>query len=329
MTQTLNSKYQNQVSLLIDLLPAISSDKRFAIKGGTAINLFVLDFPRLSVDIDLCYLPLNPRDQAMSEIKDFIKDISIKFNSMGLKTREKRTAQGHESTIFVQSKGTEVKVEINLIVRGAVHKPILRTLAPSAQNMFKRSAQIHCLHSNDLYGGKLCAALDRQNPRDFFDLCCYLKQNDYTRDLHETFMVYLLSSKRPISELISPNKQGMKPTYDKAFAGMTTMDIDYPALEETRNQVFSLIKSSFTDQDKEFLLSFKRGEPLWDLFPIERAQNFPSVKWKLYNIQTMSPLKRQEALKELELKLLNSTPHVANKNILKKPLGGAALDRYK
>lgn len=303
MTKTFNSKYLDQVSLLIDLLPAISSDKRFAIKGGTAINLFVLDFPRLSVDIDLCYLPLTPRDQALAEIKDFVKAMSLKFNGMGLKTREKKTSEGHESTLFVQSKTTEVKVETNLVVRGAVHKPVLRTLTPSARDMFKRSSEMYCLHANDLYGGKLCAALDRQNPRDFFDLYFFLKQNSYTRDLHETFMVYLLSSKRPISDLLSPNKQDMRPTYDKLFAGMTTLDVDCPALEETRDQIFSLIKDSFTYQDKEFLISFKKGEPNWDLFAIGNAQDFPSVKWKLHNIQTMGSQKRSEYLKKLEDKL--------------------------
>jgi predicted nucleotidyltransferase component of viral defense system len=303
MSKKFDSKYLDQVFLLIELLPAISSNRRFAIKGGTAINLFLLDFPRLSVDIDLCYLPLTPRDQALAEIKDFVKEMSLKFNAMGLKTREKRTSEGHESTLFVQSKTTEVKVEINLVVRGAVHEPFLRTLAPSAQDMFKRSAEMPCLDTNDLYGGKLCAALDRQNPRDFFDLYFFLKQNKYTRDLHETFMVYLLSSKRPISDLISPNKQDMRPTYDKLFAGMTTLDVSCPMLEETRDQVFSLIKDSFTDQDKEFLLSFKKGEPIWELFAIEKAQNFPSVKWKLHNIQTMSSKKRAESLQKLDKKL--------------------------
>lgn len=116
-------------------------------------------------------------------------------------------------------------------------------------------------------------------------------------------MVYLLSSKRPISDLINPGKQDMRPTYDKLFAGMTTLDVDCPALEDTRDKIFSLIKESFTDQDKEFLISFKKGKPNWDLFTIRNAQNFPSVKWKLYNIQAMGSQKRSEFLKKLENKL--------------------------
>lgn len=117
-------------------------------------------------------------------------------------------------------------------------------------------------------------------------------------------MVYLLSSKRPMADLISPNKQDMRPTYDKLFAGMTTLDVDCPTLEETRDQVFTLIKNFFTEQDKEFLMSFKKGEPDWGLFPIENVQNFPSVKWKLHNIHTMNAQKRIESLKKLENKLM-------------------------
>lgn len=303
MSKTLNSKYIEQVSLLIDLLPIIFTDKRFAIKGGTAINLFVLDFPRLSVDIDICYLPLLPRDLALTDIKNFVLYLSRSFNSMGFKTREKRTAQGNESTIFVQSKSAEVKVEINLVMRGAVHQPSIKMLVPAAKGMFERSCEINCLHIYDLYGGKLCAALDRQNPRDFFDLYLYFRGNTYSRGLHETFMIYLLSSKRPMSELINPNKQNLKLSFDRVFVGMTLMDIDCTKLEETRDNVFLLVKDGFTNKDKEFLISFKKGNPRWDLFSVSNAQNFPSIKWKLHNIQSMAPQKRLMAVKKLEDKL--------------------------
>ena len=54
-------RYKRQVDMLIEILPFVAKHKEFAIKGGTAINLFHLDMPRLSIDIDLCYLPLKPR----------------------------------------------------------------------------------------------------------------------------------------------------------------------------------------------------------------------------------------------------------------------------
>lgn len=131
----------------------------------------------------------------------------------------------------------------------------------------------------------------------------FFQQFSYTRELHQTFLVYLLSSKRPISELIRPNLLSIKSLDDNQFEGMTSLDIDCKTLEGTRTQIFDMVLSSMTDQDKEFLLSFKRGEPKWDLLPIEKAQLFPSVKWKLHNIRAMSAIKRQQSLGVLEEKL--------------------------
>lgn len=303
MNQKLSSKYLEQVKTLIEVLPLIASNENFALKGGTAINLFLFDMPRLSVDIDLCYLPLKPRDIALNEITSFIKELSQKLTSLGYKTREKNISQAYESTIFVQSKTTEIKVEINMVVRGAVHKPIVRPLSPFAVSMFKREAEILCLDINDLVGGKICAALDRQHPRDFFDLNLFFKNYSYTRELHQTFIAYLLSSKRPIAELIKPNYLDMKSVYEKQFAGMTSLDITCEDLEKTREDVFKLTFDYFTEEEKEFLLSFKRGEPNWELFPLSSIKNFPSVQWKLHNIRSMKAAKKKESLAKLEKKL--------------------------
>jgi hypothetical protein len=303
MTKILNSKYLEQVSALIDIIPLITNDYKFAIKGGTAINLFLFDMPRLSVDIDLCYLPLTPREEALRDIRQFIKNLSQKVNILGLKTRENQNVVGYESTLFIRSKTIEVKLEINLVVRGSVYKPISRSLVPAAKRIFKRDIDMLCLDTNDLFAGKICAALDRQHPRDFFDLFMYFKQFSYTRELHHAFIVYLLSCKRPISELINPNLLDIKSIYETQFEGMTSTDISCHTLEETRLKLFEIISSSFTDQEKEFLISFKSGDPKWNLLSIENTQHFPSVKWKLHNIQAMNPIKRKQALTLLEKKL--------------------------
>jgi hypothetical protein len=169
--------------------------------------------------------------------------------------------------------------------------------------MFKREGEILCLDIKDLFGGKICAALDRQHPRDFFDLYMFFKHYSYTRELHQRFIVYLLSSKRPISELINPNLLDIKSTYENHFEGMTFLDITCETLEETRGKIFELTSSFFNDNEKEFLLSFKEGEPKWELFPIEITQHFPAIKWKLHNIRSMDSKSRIIALKKLEEKL--------------------------
>ena len=61
----MKEEYQRQVNLLLDILPIVAQTEVFALKGGTAINFFVLDCPRLSVDIDLHYIPLNSRKEAL------------------------------------------------------------------------------------------------------------------------------------------------------------------------------------------------------------------------------------------------------------------------
>ncbi len=303
MKQNLDSRYIEQVRLLIDALPYIAQNKNFALKGGTAINLFFSNMPRLSVDIDLCYLPLTPRNEALEEIKSFTQKLSSQLTSIGLKCRSKESFQGYESTIFVQFQRTEIKIEINLVVRGSVYQPVAKTLCPSAAEKFQRDVEIQCLSHDDLFGGKICAALDRQHPRDLFDVYMFFKDFTYTRELHLAFIVYLLSGKRPISELIMPNKVNLKDTYERHFHGMSFIAISLEDLEITRDKLFNTVASFFTSDEKEFLISFKTGIPKWDLFPLERIKDLPSVQWKLRNIQTMDTEKRLKSLKALEQKL--------------------------
>ncbi len=299
MSNPLNSKYFEQVRLLIDVLPLITQNPHFALKGGTAINLFVFDMPRLSVDIDLCYLPLTSRDQALNDIHQFIRGLSERIESLGLQVREQENTEGFERTLFVQSKKIEIKIEINLVVRGSVYPPVLRKLSPIVQHGFKRDVEVLCLDNRDLFAGKICAALDRQHPRDFFDLWMYFKASSYTPELHQALMVYLLSSKRPIAALIKPHLLDITSRYDSQFKGMTAIPMTPEILERTRTILFEKVLSSFTAQDKQFLISFKKGEPAWDLFPIQQTKHFPAVQWKLHNIRNMNASKRQKSIDAL------------------------------
>lgn len=69
--------YRAQVDLLIRCLPAVAKVRTFALKGGTAINLFRHDMPRLSVDIDLTYLPVSNRNTALAEIRAGLGAIEV------------------------------------------------------------------------------------------------------------------------------------------------------------------------------------------------------------------------------------------------------------
>lgn len=71
----IDERYRQQVELLVRTLPSVAAETVFALKGGTAINLFVRDLPRLSVDIDLTYLPVKPRNDSLSEIEETLQRI--------------------------------------------------------------------------------------------------------------------------------------------------------------------------------------------------------------------------------------------------------------
>ena len=76
----IEARYRRQVQLLMQILPRVAGEECFALKGGTAINLIMRDLPRLSVDIDLTYLPMLPmhaRAEALPGISGAMKRIAI------------------------------------------------------------------------------------------------------------------------------------------------------------------------------------------------------------------------------------------------------------
>jgi len=156
-----------QAELLLRILPIIHKEEAFALKGGTAINFFVQNLPRLSVDIDLTYLPLHERDLALDEIRNGLARIAeaIKGRMPGTRILLKKIhGTGVVRGLIVERNGITVKVEANLVLRGSVYPPETKTLSKRAQDLFELSLQMRILSSHDLYAGKICAALDRQHP---------------------------------------------------------------------------------------------------------------------------------------------------------------------
>jgi hypothetical protein len=74
--------YRGQVKLLLDILPMVARHQAFALKGGTAINFFVRDVPRLSVDIDLTYLPVGEREKSLTAIHNSLIQLSQDIQSV-------------------------------------------------------------------------------------------------------------------------------------------------------------------------------------------------------------------------------------------------------
>ncbi|WP_454060832.1 nucleotidyl transferase AbiEii/AbiGii toxin family protein [Candidatus Nitrospira salsa] len=297
------SPYFKQVELILQTIPHIAAETSFALKGGTAINLFVRDMPRLSVDIDLAYLPLEePRDTALNKISDALRRIasSLKRAMPGVKIQESRAQESQRITkLVVAANQTRIKIEPNEVIRGSVFPPEERELTQRAEDMFERSVTACVLSIPDLYGGKICAALDRQHPRDLFDVKVLLDEEGITDEIRKAFVVYLASHDRPISELFAPKRKEVRQVYENEFAGMTIDTVSYEDLLEARETLLTTLRKELTDDEKTFLISLKEGQPNWSLMGIEGIEKLPAVQWKLKNIQSMHEKKHAKALEKL------------------------------
>jgi len=302
--------FYRQAELLISILPYITKDTDFALHGETAINFFVRDMPRLSVDIDLTYLRLSPREETIKAISDQLKSISRRISSSipSVFIEEKTDwAKGLISKLYVKKQNAIVKVEPNNVIRGSLFGPEGRDLCQKAEEVFEKFVTTKTLAFSELYGSKICAALDRQHPRDIFDIMLLLKNEGITEQVRKSFLIYLISHNRPISELLSPNFKDMRPVFDEEFAGMASFDVEYEELMNARKTLVDEINRQITDNECAFLISFKEKAPKWELLGVEGVQNMPAVKWKLANLTKMRSDKHAEAVQRLKKILKDKT----------------------
>jgi len=209
--------YNQQVSLLMRTLPYVAEESCFALKGGTAINLFIRNMPRLSVDIDLTYLPVAGRDQSLSDIDSALKRI-----------------------------------------------------------------------------------LDRQHPRDLFDVYQLLKKEGITHDLRTALIVYLISHDHSPHSLLEPVLRDISQDFEQNFVGMTTEDIMLDTLLDTRKKLITDVVGNMPKNHKAFLRSFYYRKPDWTLLDIDGAENLPAVRWRELNLDKASDGTCEEILRKLE-----------------------------
>ena len=301
--------YRAQVDLLLQVLPYVAKEETFALKGGTAINLFVREMPRLSVDIDLTYLSVDSRDVALKNIQEALNRIKadIRKNIPEVTVHPVPLNGNTDVKLNCQSRDAQIKIEVNTITRGNIFPTELMQVVDSVQDEFGKFAAINVVSLAELYGGKICAAVDRQHPRDLFDVKLLLENEGINDNIWEGFKIGLISHYKPVNELLSPILKGQKSAFEKQFAGMTYLTFTYGDYENTRKTLVDSIQQRLTDDDKRFLLSFETGMPEWNLLPHESVKELPAVKWKLINIQ--------------KLREINPRKHEAMITSLKKTLG--------
>lgn len=298
-----NSKYFKQAELLIQVMPYIAMEKDFALKGGTAINLFIRNVPRLSVDIDLTYLPIEDRETTLGNISEGLLRIAsrIREKLYGSKiTTLHLSGSNHVYKLVVERLEVKVIIEPNLILRGSVFETELRSLSLTAEALFEQSVTTQVMSVADIYGGKICAALDRQHPRDLFDVKILLENEGITEEIRKAFIIYLVSNSRPINELLNPNRLDVRSVFSEEFETMTEEMVTYDDLVETREHLILTINSELTNSEREFLISVKQGSPNWKLLNLPGIKNLPGIAWKVMNIGRMDRNKHQKQLDALK-----------------------------
>ena len=181
---------------------------------------------------------------------------------------------------------TQIKIETSPVARGAVY-PARTMIASEAVMELFGFVETTVLAFEDLYGGKLAAALDRQHPRDLFDVKLLYENEGLTADLFRTFMVYVASSGRPMHELLALAAPLREELYGDDFVGMTRQPVSWDALIETRRRLHADIGSWLTGDVAAFLLSLHNAEPDFHLIGVPEAADLPAVRWKLVNLERL------------------------------------------
>lgn len=296
----MNDVYRRKVELLLRILPFVTDEECFAVHGGTAINLFVKNLNRLSVDIDVTYIPLEDRATSLNHINEALMRIADKARRS---FRDIRIIPRLDiCKITCERQGCQIKIEVNQTKRGLVCGDAeLYPLCEKAQSLFGMEVDARIVSLPQLYGGKISAALSRQHPRDLFDV----RQMDIPLSaIKEGLIFCLLGSDRPIHESFSPNYIDQRDAMENQFVGMSDIPFSYEEFEMTRDNLIKNVNDIMSEADKRFLVGFEELTVNREDSPYSMFFDFPSVKWKIRNLQKLkaiNPRKLQAEANKLKL----------------------------
>lgn len=136
----------------------------------------------------------------------------------------------------------------------------------------------------DVYGGKLVAALGRRHPRDLFDVMQLFAYEGITSGIRRGFVVYLVSHNRPVHEVLFPPLRDIRYDYERNFQGMTAEPVPLDALLAARERMVRELQQGLDDNERRFLLSCVAGGPEWPLLGIAHLEHLSGIRWKLHNL---------------------------------------------
>ena len=290
--------YIRQTELLLRVLPYINEMGVFALHGGTAINLFHDEMPRLSVDIDLTYLPIEDRETDLKAIKANLEEIAAELRRVvpGIQVINPIQIMG-EYKLFCNLRGVQIKIEVNTINRGVIGDVENRSLCKSAQEKFDQFFEMRTVPKSQLYGGKIVAALDRQHPRDIFDTMRLLDKESLDEEIIRGFLFCLLSSSKPMHEILAPMFKDQQSALNTQFKGMTNVYFPYIVYELQRNRLLDSVLKSLNRQHLHFLKSIAENKPDWIFGD---WSNFPGISWKLKNLLELEKNNKSKFQEQIE-----------------------------
>ena len=293
--------FKEQADLMINVMGYMPWDECFALKGGTALNLFYTDMPRLSVDIDLVYLPLNSREEALTEMKSALVHYKEKFTKLGLQVQLTQVYEDNLAGKLIVTRGrAAIKIEPNTILRGTFYPVETKPLSNEAAEYFQQELDVTCMNFNELMAGKLVAMLDRQHPRDIFDMMHFLKSGHDLSSITDIFVAYLIQANRPFSELLNPNLKNISQVFKSNFEGMTREKVSIDELTACRDEIIKQLPELLKENHKQLLVSIMEGSPKWGDLPFENIGDYSGVQWKLLNIRKMSADRIKEEIRSVE-----------------------------
>lgn len=297
----MNQTYLDTARLLTQVAPLVFADDTFALKGGTAINLFVRDMPRLSVDLDLVFPDHTlPRDEALARINEAVRQAAERLTKRGFQTHAPVAAAG-ETKLLVRRGPVQVKIEVNFVMRGTVLPVRQASLTPTARDVLMADLEIPVVSVEDVYGGKLVAALDRQHPRDLFDVMQLFAHEGVTPGIRRAFVVYLASSNRPVHEVLFPPLRDIRHDFEHNFQGMTAEPVPLDALLAARERLVREIQQGLDEEERNFLLSLVAGSPQFAQLNIPHLEHLPGVRWKVQNLAQLQKTNSKKFTEQADL----------------------------
>jgi hypothetical protein len=244
--------------------------------------------PRLSVDIDVAFTNHTAsRGEALQTIRRELQALCERLETLGVKGTPVGTEDSEDVKILVSRGTVNAKIEVNYNFRGTLIPPRAVRITESARRVFAADFSIPALAKEELYGGKLVAALDRQHPRDFFDVREMFFGGHFDPGVVDCFVCYLAGHNRTVHDVLFSTDKNFSAIYEEQFVGMTARPVSIAELEQARADLRAALDRHLQDRHKQFLLGLVRLEPEWDLMPFAHLRELPALKWKLLNLEQL------------------------------------------